>query len=298
MRAAQHRVSRDAGQAPVHWFGFCGATTGWPSAEIWTERDARWTSQHLSCERIVDGRAGCPDGELVRPGLWRVTTYGYGAVRRDFDGQSLSIAQLQGRAALPVNTERMLRPAPLWVSIKINNSALREIKIDAGQTIYVMADDVAVSWWAPGPTEDFFGSWIDLPYNPDAQTIPVNDSETTSIEGLLYCEIARVEAARQQGQDFAILTETYFTPNGTRGNFPVPAGARRVQISRDAAGAIVAGNFVQSFFDGVQFVPLGIIPIAARASDDVRFGNVSHLITPVEFLAEDVTWTLRWEIAP
>lgn len=317
MRAAQYRVGCTGDQAPVHFVGllstslFIGALPAYPSAPFWTERDTRWATRNAS-RLLLDhnGVVACPpDGSSIRPGLWRVSSYGAAVVRDFDDGLSLTDSQINGQsvlpAAIPANA-RVGHPAPLWITIKISDTQARQYTIDAGQTIFVYADDVSVSWSAPGPGVPLPLStgqgWIDLAGTGAARVaFPFTDPEIQMIEGLLYVDIARVETAREQGQNFAKLTQTWQALAATRVIVPIPAGARRVQITRDPGGAVVAGTWEVGFSDGTNFGPaIGSLSSGSAVVPRVGFEafqlNATHLRSPV--IVEDHTWSIVWEIAP
>jgi hypothetical protein len=272
---------------PLHWYGPIGsAPEQYPDAAIWTERDARWSPMGMG-----KGDVGC--------GLFRVSTYGSTATRTATGGQSLTTAQLNGRGELPTGTALAFRPS-VWVELELAESASRSIIIDAGQTVFVYADTLTVKWWAPGPLNVAGARWVDL--GPGNSPYDVVSFETPVSEGLLYCQIARVEAPRQQGQDFALFTQSYYVPAGEEPGqlraVPIPTGARRIYAARNNAGVVTATRLELGFSDGTIAQSISTIPINDSQSSfgPAQLANTTHLLLPI--LAEGVLWTITWEIAP
>lgn len=328
MHAAQHRVGCTGAQEPVHFVGilssslFIGAVPVYPSAPFWTERDARWATRGARYQWLADGSGdptctpkavdegiSLPGARALRSGLWRVSSYGAAVVRDFGDGLSLTAQQLNGNVPLPAGipaNARVQHPAPLVINVKISDTQARQVQIDAGQTIFVYADDVSVSWSAPGPGIPLPLSaeqgWMDLGGNGETRVeFPFSPPEIQLIEGLLYVDIARVETSREQGQNFAKLTQTWQALAATRVIVPIPPGARRVQITRDPSGAVVAGTWEVGFSNGTTFGPaIGSLSSGSAVVPRVGFEafqlNATHLQSPV--IVEDHTWSIVWEIAP
>lgn len=284
---------------PLHWFGAIDtAADGYPDASTWTPRGVRWNG--TAPARTED------DGDDVACGLWRVTTYGAAAGRTNTGGLSLTPQQLRGEQPAPAGSTIVRRPSPVWVEIILPSSAGRSIIVDAGQTVFVYATTVSVRPWMPGPLNPANGgvnsTWLELDYGTQAVAVPV--FEAMASEGLLYCQIARVDSARQQGQDFALLTTSYYVAAGEQPDefraVPIPTGARRVYATRDDTGAVVDTRLRTAFTDGsgggTQL--LGTIPVDDSQSvyGPQHFANATHVLLPI--LAEPVLWSLTWEIAP
>lgn len=287
---------------PIHWFGpIDSVPERYPDAEIWTPRGVRWSATAPPRQDEHGNDVSC--------GLWRVSTYGASATRSASNGLSLTLPQLNGTTPPPAGTSVVQRPAPVWVEIHLASSAGRSIIIDAGQTIFVYATTLTVSWWAPGPLNPanagVISEWIEVPGN-GSQPMPVpNFAETLASEGVIYCQIARVEEARQQGQDYALLTQSYFVEASLEIDqyrpIPIPTGARRLYATRDNTGAVVDTRFAIGFSNGTGgggFQQIGTIPINDSQSVDgpQLFPNATHVFLPI--LAEPVLWSLTWEIAP
>lgn len=319
MRAAQERVHAD--QPPIRVVGlspeimFIGGAPAWPTFDHWTERETRWGTRRSRNEwRDRDGACvvnpGTPGGEAIKSGLWRVSSYGSMVVRQFGDGLKLPDSVINGLAPLPAGlvASRVAHPAPLVVSIKIADTQARQILVDAGETIFVFADDVSVAWWAPGPTMPTFGQgtgWVDAGGTTDGGgPLPFEAPEGALVyEGLLYVDLARVEAPRQQGTQYAKLTQVWqapANPPSSRVIVPIPPGARRVQIARDPTGAVVAGTWEVGFSDGNIFAPISSLSSGSAVQNRVGFEafmvNATHLRSPI--VTEDHTWTVTWEIAP
>jgi hypothetical protein len=326
MRAAQHRVGCTGAQTPVHYVGllpsvlFIGAAGQFPVSSLWTERDTRWATRQASRTwlRDNDGKEDCEGAvgaRALRSGLWRVSSYGASVVRDYADvepnpasGMTLLANEINGQQPLPVGlvASRVGAPAPLVINVKISDTQARQVQIDAGQTIFVFADDVSVSWSAPGPDVPMPSTngqgWVDVGGTGAARVpLPFEDPEVLIVEGLLYVDIARVESPRQQGQDYAKLTQYVqaAAPDG-RATIPIPPGARRVQITRDPSGVVVAGVWEVGFSDGVNFTAIGAVnsgsAVTPRVGIDQFAAFATHLRSPA--IVENHTWTIVWEIAP
>lgn len=282
MRGQQHRVEQ--GPNWVHYVGpvAAGSSLDYPAASSYQSRDIRWstrrTAEHYGC------------------GLWRVTTYGRGAMRIAA-GDSLTFDQLMGRAVLPAFATPIYQPSPIQVDITIGPSNGRTLRIDAGQTIFVFGDSVDLAWVAPGDAASL-GPFVDL--GPATSSIPLpRPTESLIVEGLLFAEIARVEVPRQQGQDFARLTQVVQTDAASQIYTPIPAGARRLTIARDDAGSIDDCNWQYTMGDATSTARLlDVIPIVGRTtlSSPAIVTNATHVLSPI--LDEPATWVLHWEIAP
>lgn len=287
------RERRVEGPNLVHWYGPLGETADtFPDAGRWTQRAMLWGTRDSADTVEIEG-------ERLDCGLWRVSSYGFAAVRTNTGGRSLTQRQLRGLDALPAGTALVQRPAPLWIEIENVESVGRSIRIDAGQTVFLEGSAVNVRWWAPGPGNAAGASWIDLGSNADVQTVVSFEAPVS--EGLLFVQVARVEVARQQGQDFALLTETYLAGVGIEPNqfrrVAIPPGARRVYVARDNTGIVTATRLEVVFSNGVTDQRLTTIPITdSQSSFGPEFvANATHVLLPL--LAEQILWTLHWEIA-
>lgn len=283
---------------PLHWFGpIDTAPDGYPDASTWTPRGILWNAT---------APARTDDGEGVACGLWRVSTYGSAAGRTNTGGVSLSPNELAGKVPPPAGTTLVHRPSPVWIEIELASSAGRSIIIDAGQTIFVYATTLSVRPWMPGPLNPanagVNSNWLELPYSQQAVAVPI--FETLASEGVLYCQIARVDSARQQGQDFALLTTSYYVaasedPDTFRA-VPIPTGARRLYATRDDTGAVVDTRLRVGFTDGSGGgqQQIGTVPVDDSQSiyGPQQFANATHVFLPR--LAENILWSLTWEIAP
>lgn len=322
MRAAQQRVHAD--QPPVRVLGmspeipFIGGSPAWPTWNHWVERETRWATRQSRgrwYDKDADGCERCdqaPNAEALKSGLWRISSYGSMVVRQWGDGTpvagvTLPDSVINGLQPLPAGlvASRVGHPAPLVIGVKIADTQARQVLIDAGESIFVYADDVAVSWWGPGPTMPVLGNgtgWVDVYGSTQGgAAFPFEQPEGALIyEGLLYVDIARVEAPRQQGTQYAKLTQTWQAALDTRVIVPIPPGARRVQIARDPTGAVVAGTWQVGFSDGTTFAAVSSLSSGSAVQNRVGFetfqANATHLQSPV--ITEDHTWTLVWEIAP
>jgi len=280
--ASRQRVVSATGQTAVHYWGrvgIAGATL--PDARTFTRRSDRWGAAAVS-----------PDD---RCGLWRVTSYGQSfAYLAGGTGRSLTPGQIIDGSPAPANSRWTQRPVWPWLEIVVGPSSGRRYLVDAGQTIYVHADVVTVAFWLPGPAASL-GTWLELPYSTAPVAVPV--TEDLVLEGLLDVEIARVEDAPSQGQDFALLSGTYYQAAGSHLVVDVPPGARRVSIARDAAGAVVDSYWEYIVGDpAFGALSLDAIPIVQRQSVDspaIR-SNATAISAPL--LPEDAVWNVHWEI--
>lgn len=298
MQGRERRV--EDGPNPIHWYGPIGeAPEFFPDARTWTLRDLRWGSRDAARSEVT-----CDADGVERPlecGLWRVSTYGFAALRTLEAGRSLNLNQLQGDEPMPQGSARVERPLPIWIDIGTINSNKRRFRIDAGQTIFVYGAGVNVRWWAPGPENTAGAAWVDL--GPQPGNLPVTTFETLVSEGLLYCEIARVETAHEQGELYANLTETYFVDAGVEPGLtravPIPPGARQLYASRDDSGVVTATRLQLAFSNTTTATqPLAAVPINDSQSSFApqNLAYATHVLLPI--LAEAVLWTLCWEIAP
>lgn len=308
MFARERRV--EGPNNPLHWYGPIGELPDFfPDARTWTRRELRWGTRddartEVTCEPT--GALDCDGNPIVveHPldcGLWRVSTYGASALRTATGGFSLNYAQMQGVEALPAGTALVDRPLPLWVEIGSVPSNKRRVRIDAGQTIFIYGGGINVYTWMPGPENPAGASWIDL--GPSTGHIPITQFETLAVEGILYCEISRVESQRDQGELYATLTETYFVDEGIEPGLtrpvPIPPGARQLYVARDNTGVVIATRLQLAFSNGTTATqPLTAVPIndSQSAFSPQQLAYATHVLLPI--LAEPVLWTLCWEIAP
>ncbi len=301
MLARERRV--EGPNNPLHWYGPIGeAPEFFPDARFWTLRDLRWGSGDVARTEFIEDADG--RREPLDCGLWRVTTYGAAALRTLTNGLSLNLKQFQRDEPVPAGTSLVDRPLPIWIDIGTVNSNRRRFRIDAGQTIFVYGSGVNVRWWAPGPENPAGtpGSWVDL--GPNQGNLPLPTTfETLAIEGMLYCEIARVETAHQQAELYANLTETYFVDAAEEPGLvrpvPIPPAARQLYAARDDTGVVTATRLQLAFSNGTTATqPLVTVPIndsqSSFAPQDLAYAT--HVLLPQ--LAEPVLWTLCWEIAP
>ena len=257
------------------------ALSNWPSAETWTRRDVRWASR-------TKGRAQTCDGTVRETtGLWRISSYGQGAVRIGIGGLSLNYAQLSGGAPLPVQDRRSQMPGPYWLDIQTMNRGMPSAwRVNAGQVAYVYGDDVAVAWWAPPLAVDVGMGTGNLPV--------AGIGEQMVVETLCFVDIAEVDPDIDVDTGYLRLTETYFVDAAAAVDAVVPLGARTVQISTtvavDTTAVLVSREFATA---GVQF-SIGAISITANQSIKTDIGGETHLRLPATGV--DNIWTLDWGI--
>lgn len=286
------------GPSPVHYYGSIGNSIAeFPDASSFVPVvRARWGTRGSVDGCVQDNQTN------AHGGLWRVSTYGRSAVRTLTNGRSLTRRQLRGG---PVPSTDILgwRPSLVWIEITTDGGGYgRAIRIDAGQSIFVEAVQLNVGLWMPGATSES-DQFVLVPYAADdvSQTVP-EFGEAGVVEGIVYCDIARCESSREQGQDFAILTETYVNAAaeapGSFRNVVIPPGARRVHISRDASGAVDDTQWAEAYEATTAGVRGAILAIQDRqlVGGPLPVGSALQLAMPL--LTEPALWTLRWEIAP
>lgn len=314
LAAQEHAMQR--GMAPLHYIGLVGSTLGLPmDASLYTERERRWATRDMPTQERPDHDGKC---RLVRPGLWRVSSYGY-TVARAMPEEPFSLTYDQIVKGLGLNTlsldQRVERAVGPWLAVYVDGRT--RYLIDANETLFVFGDDVSVAWVAPrGVVEDEddvlapggSSGFFEIPPPLDESVPLINPITSTALvsglylEGLLWCDIARVEASRQVAESVAQLTQLVRTAIGATVNLPIPNGARRVTVRADVGGAGATNAQSEVVAAGALLRVGGRFPIVNGSSGNDGPQLVSGLHTHLQLSnvidGAATNWTVVWEIAP